>query len=333
MLACPGCGRLVHSVELTALARQGELAQKAGDIAASLEAWRKALALLPPRSAQHEKVRAKVQELSALVTRGAAPADTAKTRTGFGRWLAGLGAGGALLLKFKAIPLFLLGKGKLLFLGLFKLKTFASMAITIGVYTALFGWWFALGLVISIYIHEMGHVASLRRYGIAATAPMFIPGFGAYIRLNQRPATPGEDARVGLAGPIWGAAAALVALVAGKALELPILLAIGHVGAYINLFNLLPVWQLDGGRAFAALSRRQRVVVAAVLWLLSFLGADVMMFLLAIAASARAWSNSPETPAVGDRPVLATYVVLAVGLTLMMASGGALVSSLPGAPR
>jgi Zn-dependent protease len=324
MLACPGCGRLVHSLELTALARQGELAQKAGDIAASLEAWRKALALLPHRSAQHEKVGAKVQELSALVTRGAAPADAPKTRTGFGKWLASLGAGGALLLKFKALPLFLLGKGKLLLLGLTQAKTFFSMLLAVGVYTAVFGWWFALGLVVSIYIHEMGHVAALRRYGIAATAPMFIPGFGAYIRLNQRPATPGEDARVGLAGPIWGAAAALVSLLAGKALDVPILLAIGHVGALINLFNLLPVWQLDGSRAFAALSRRQRIIVASVLWVLAFSGVDGTLFIIAIVASVRAWMRSPETPAVGDRPVLATYVVLAVGLTLMMASGGAL---------
>jgi Zn-dependent protease len=325
MLACPACGRLVHSVALTALAREGELAKKAGDITASLTAWRKALELLPTRSAQHAKVQAKVQELSAQVTRGGlAPADAPTGRTGLGKWLAGLGAFGVLLLKFKAIPLFLLGKGKLLLLGLTQAKTFFSMALTIGVYTAVFGWWFALGLVVSIYIHEMGHVASLRRYGISATAPMFIPGFGAFVRLNQRPATPAEDARVGLAGPIWGAAAALAALAAGKLLDIPILLAIGHVGALINLFNLIPVWQLDGSRAFSALSRRQRIVVAAVLWVLAFTGVDGTLFILALVASFRAWKQSPDTPEVGDRPVLATYVALAVGLTLMMGTGGAL---------
>jgi Zn-dependent protease len=220
--------------------------------------------------------------------------------------------------------LFLLGKGKLLLLGLTQAKTFFSMALAVGVYTTVFGWWFALGFVVAIYIHEMGHVAALRRYGISATAPMFIPGVGAFVRMNQRPATPGEDARVGLAGPIWGAAASLAALVAGKLLEVPILLAIGHVSAWINLLNLLPVWQLDGSRAFAALSRRYRAIAAGVLWVIAFFGIDVTIFILAIAATVRAWMQSPETPAVGDRPVLATYIGLAIGLALMMKMGGAL---------
>jgi Zn-dependent protease len=315
----------VHSAELTALARQGEEAQRAGDVTASLTAWRKALELLPPQSAQHAKVRAKVEELSALVPRAALEAsDPRHQRSAIGKWLAGLGAVGLLLLKFKAIPLFLLGKGKLLLLGLTQAKTFFSMALALGVYATVFGWWFALGFVVSIYIHEMGHVAALRRYGISATAPMFIPGFGAFVRLNQRPATPAEDARVGLAGPIWGAAAAVAALAVGKALDSPLMLAIGHVGAWINLFNLLPVWQLDGSRAFAALSRRHRAIVAAVLWACAFAGVDGTIFILAIVASVRAYIQSPETPAVGDRPVLATYVALAVGLTIMMGSGGAL---------
>ena len=325
MLACPGCGRLVYSAELTALAREGESAHQAGDLTASLTAWRKALDLLPPQSKQHAQVLTKVKELSALVPHDAASSTEApRHRSGIGKWLAGLGVIGALLLKFKAIPLFLLGKGKLLLLGLTQAKTFFSMALAAGVYTTVFGWWFALGFVVAIYIHEMGHVAALRRYGISATAPMFIPGVGAFVRMNQRPATPGEDARVGLAGPIWGAAASIAALVAGKLLEVPILLAIGHVSAWINLLNLLPVWQLDGSRAFAALSRRHRAICAGVLWVIALFGIDVTIFILAIVATVRAWMQSPETPAVGDRPVLATYIGLAIGLALMMKMGGAM---------
>ena len=312
MLACPGCGRLVHSSQLTALAREGESAHKAGDIAASLTAWRKALDLLPPQSKQHVQILAKVKELSALAPQAAPLTSEERNRTGVGKWLAGLGVAGA----------FLLGKGKLLILGLSQTKTFLSMAITVGVYTTVFGWWFALGFVVAIYIHEMGHVAALRRYGISATAPMFIPGVGAFVRMNQYPATPGEDARVGLAGPIWGAAASLAALVAGKLLEVPILLAIGHVSAWVNLLNLLPVWQLDGGRAFAALSRGHRAIAAGVLWLIALYVFDLTLFVLAIAASVRAWAQSPGTPAVGDRSVLATYVGLAIGLAVMMVMGG-----------
>ena len=329
-LACPSCGSLVHSAQLTALAAEAAQAERSADGARALRTWREALELLPPGSGQHAKVLAKVQALSSKITAGEQPAKPGTTsprpRSGLAKSLAGLGALGLLLFKFKALPLFLLGKGKLLLLGLTQAKTFFTMILAAGVYTAVFGWWFALGLVVSIYIHEMGHVAQLSRYGIAASAPMFVPGLGAFVRLKQHPATVAEDARVGLAGPIWGAVAALLTLGAGSLFGSPILSAIGHVAAWINLFNLLPVWQLDGGRAFAALSRQQRTIVAVALWLLALVGQDGMLFLLAIAATARAVIRG-NAPAQGDRPVLATYLILAVGLTIMIVTGG---GKLPG---
>src|SRR5204862_5456159 len=115
-----------------------------------------------------------------------------------------------LLVKFKSVLLIVLTKGKFLLLGLTKLPTLLSMLAWIGVYWSLWGWRFALGMGVSIYIHEMGHVWMLRRFGIRATAPMFIPGFGALVRLQQHPTTVVADARIGLAGPVWalGAAAA-----------------------------------------------------------------------------------------------------------------------------
>ena len=151
----------------------------------------------------------------------------------------------------------------------------------------------------------MGHVVWLRRFGIPATAPMFIPGLGAFVRLKAHPATAGEDARVGLAGPVWGAVAAVLALALGVAFGRPILFAIARVGAWINVFNLLPVWQLDGGRGFAALSRRQRGIVAAVAWALALAGVDTMYFLVAIAATFRAALtgdvDGTASPSSGDR--------------------------------
>jgi Zn-dependent protease len=324
-LVCPSCGSIVHSAKLTALAAEAELAERSGQLAGALGAWREALALLPQNSSQHAKILSKVQALSAKVPEASAQAEDKRApesqpKRSAAKWIASLGALGLLLLKFKAVPLFLLGKGKLLLMGLTQAKTFFTMIIAIGVYTAAFGWWFALGLVLSIYVHEMGHVAWLSRYGIAATAPMFIPGLGAFIRLKQHLTTVAEDARVGLAGPIWGAAAAALALILGFVFESPILTAIGRVGAWINLFNLLPVWQLDGGRAFAALSRRQRITVAVGLWVLALAGVDGMLFLLAIAATARA-AFPGAAPTDGDRPVLATYLILCVGLTAMVAAG------------
>src|SRR5215510_769086 len=117
--------------------------------------------------------------------------------------------------KFKALAVLVVTKGKLLLFGLTKIGTLFSMLATLGLYWTRWGFAFALGFVVSIYIHEMGHVDALRRCGIAASPPMFIPGFGAFVRLKQRVLNPIEDARIGLAGPVWVLAAAVVAYVIG----------------------------------------------------------------------------------------------------------------------
>ena len=143
------------------------------------------------------------------------------------------------------------------------------MLAAFGVYWTVFGGWFALGFVLSIYIHEMGHVAALLRYGVPATAPLFIPGLGAVIRLRQSFINPREDARVGLAGPIWGCAAALACAGVYAVTDYPLWGALARVGAWINLFNLTPIWQLDGSRAFHSLTRPQRwlaVTAVATAW-------------------------------------------------------------------
>ena len=108
-----------------------------------------------------------------------------------------------------ALVLLLGSKLKFLLLGLTKASTLLSMFGFFGVYWSTYGWPLALGLVVSIYIHEMGHVAMLRRLGIDAGAPLFIPGVGAFVMLKQRIADPLTDAKIGLAGPVWGLGAAL----------------------------------------------------------------------------------------------------------------------------
>jgi Zn-dependent protease len=326
-LACPTCARLLHAHELRTLASEGETAERAGDYPRALAAWRKALELLPRGTAQHGTVSALVEGLSARVPLGArteqarAPEQVAsKGRNAKGAGAAGLGAIGIALAKFKWVILLLLGKAKVLLLGLTQAKTLLSMVFAAGVYTMAFGWWFAVGLVLTTYVHEMGHVVWLRRYGIAASAPMFVPGFGAFVRLHQYPATPAEDARVGLAGPVWGATAAVCCLILGHLTGSTVVHAIAHVSAWINLFNLLPVWQLDGARGFTALSQRQRIVVAAVAWLLALCGIDGFLFVLAAVITFRA-ARPAGAPKTGDAPVLAVYVSLMVGLTLLLTLG------------
>jgi len=253
--ACPTCGRLVHSETLKKLAAQAASAEQSGDLSVALSSWRDTLDLLPPDSRQHAEILKKVQTLSAQVGDG----DSAPKRSSWKRGAAGVGGVALLLVKF-------LSKAKFLLLGLTKLPTLLSMLAWVGVYWAAWGWKFAVGMGVSIYIHEMGHVWMLRRYGIRATAPMFIPGFGALVRLQQSPATVIEDARIGLAGPIWGLGAALASFGVYYATGEQFWGALAQFGAMINLFNLIPVWQLDGGRGFRSLTKGQRWLAAIAVW-------------------------------------------------------------------
>ncbi len=139
---------------------------------------------------------------------------------------------------------------------LFKLKVFTvagSMIVSVGAYALLGGWWFGVGLVLLIFVHEMGHVLELRRQGVPASAPLFIPFLGAVVGMKQLPDNAWKEAQVALAGPLLGSLGAAAVYAAGVAYDSRFLKAMAFVGFLINLFNLLPIVPLDGGRAVAAL--------------------------------------------------------------------------------
>jgi Zn-dependent protease len=216
---------------------------------------------------------------------------------------------------FGIVALFAVTKGKLLLLGLTKAGTFLSMMASFGVYWAAWGWKFALGLVASIYVHEMGHVAAMRRYGIEATMPMFVPGVGALVRSKQYPVDPVENARVALAGPLWGLGAALAAYAGFWITQLPVLAAVAQVGAWINLFNLLSVPPLDGGKAFSALTEGQRWVLVAVLSVALAVTRERLLILLLMASVVRTMVGKGASRA--DGRTLAEFAVLLVALSAM----------------
>lgn len=157
-----------------------------------------------------------------------------------------------------AVPLaFLLSKAKLIVLVISKLKFFStgfSMLISIGSYAIFWGWKFALGFVLLLFVHEWGHVLQLRREGIRATAPMFIPFLGAVVGMKEMPKDAAAEARVGLAGPVLGSLACLVPALIWILTGSELFQGLAYTGLFLNLFNLLPVVPLDGGRAMAALS-------------------------------------------------------------------------------
>jgi Zn-dependent protease len=163
------------------------------------------------------------------------------------------GIGGGILAALLAI----LAKGKAILLLLPKLKlltTSGSMLVSIAAYSLIWGWKFAVGFVILLFVHEMGHVIQLRREGIPASAPVFIPFLGAVVWSRLLEGNALAEARVGLAGPVLGSIGAAVCWAIGAGIDSDFWRALAFVGFFLNLFNLAPVTPLDGGRAAAAMS-------------------------------------------------------------------------------
>ena len=313
-LVCPACQRLVHAETLDRLAAEAEAAERDGRRPDAIARWREALALLPPDSLQSRVIGDKLQALGPLED---APEAAPARRPAWARGAGLLGAAGLVAWKLKFVLVFVLSKAKLLLSGLAKGGTVLSMAASLGLYWAAWGWRFAAGFVLAIYVHEMGHVAALRRLGIPASAPMFVPGFGAFVRMKQLPAGAREEARVGLAGPIWGLGAALACAAIHWATGSAFWAALAQWGARINLFNLVPVRPLDGGRGFAALSRAQAVLVTATIAGALLVTGEGMLWLLLVVAGVRLLGlRAPEE---GDRWAATTFVLLIVTLSALSA--------------
>jgi Zn-dependent protease len=151
------------------------------------------------------------------------------------------------------------GKIKFLLLPIMKfalpvVKTGGTMVLSIGVYAMSWGWKFALGFVLLIFVHELGHLIAARRMGLPVGAPVFIPFMGAFIALKEAPKNAWIEAYVGAGGPVLGAIGALLCEVIFLLTGNPMFRALAYTGFLLNLFNLAPVGFLDGGRIVTALS-------------------------------------------------------------------------------
>jgi Zn-dependent protease len=152
-----------------------------------------------------------------------------------------------LLVKYGKFALLFVGKAKIL-------TTSGSMLVSIGAYSLIWGWRFAVGFVLLLLVHELGHVIQLRREGIPASAPLFIPFLGAVVGAKSLGDDAAAEARVGLAGPVLGTLGAAAVFAAAEATGSDLLRALAFTGFFLNLFNLVPLTPLDGGRAMAAMS-------------------------------------------------------------------------------
>jgi Zn-dependent protease len=229
----------------------------------------------------------------------------------------------ALLAKLKAV-LLLLPKIKLL-------STAATALVSVGAYSLLWGWQFAVGFVVLLFIHEMGHVFALRREGIKASAPMFIPFLGAMISARSLGDNALAEARVGLAGPILGSIASAAVAVVGLVTHTGLLEALGYIGFFLNLFNLLPVVPLDGGRAMAAMAPWMWFLGFGVLAALDFIAPNPVLLIITLFAGFelyRRWERrrnptpaqtayykvSPRNRMLVGAVYIGLIVVLAVGM-------------------
>ena len=218
-----------------------------------------------------------------------------RRRIDWRRIYAPLGAIGLAILKFGA-------KLKALIFLLPKIKVFttsASMLVSVAAYSLIWGWKFAVGFVLLIFVHEMGHVLQLRREGIKASAPMFIPFFGAVIWAKSLGNNALAEARVGLAGPVVGGLAAAALIPVADATGNDLFRALAFTGFFLNLFNMLPVVPLDGGRAMAALSPWMWFAGFAALLALTIAFPNPILILIVLFGGLELWRrwrerNSPE---------------------------------------
>jgi Zn-dependent protease len=243
------------------------------------------------------------------------------------------------LLKRFATPIFfgllaLLKWGKALILLLPKAKlltTSASMLVSVGAYALIWGWKFAVGFVALLFVHEMGHYIQLRREGVKPTGVVFIPFLGAAVGTRSLGGSALAEARVGLAGPILGSLATAALIPIAIATGDDFWYALAFTGFFLNLFNLLPVVPLDGGRAMAAMAPWMWFVGFGAIVVLVFLWPNPILILIALLGgfeTYRRWKqrrHGEEGNAAYYRVkplhrllVAAVYVGLIVGLAVGM---------------
>ena len=288
-LACVQCHTLAYSEELTILSARANRFEQQNEFAQALEEWRKSLPMLPTQSTQAVWVRDHIRKLE-LSSQSAPPQPK-------NNWAKKLGP-------LAPLAIFL-AKAKWL-LAIFKFKFLFSLGAFFALYWAMWGWKFGVGFGVLILIHEMGHYVDIRRRGLPADMPVFLPGFGAYVRWQALGVSLETRADVSLAGPLAGLLASLACLLLWWQTGNPLWAALARAGAWLNLMNLIPVWILDGGQATNALDRNGRWVLLGSAIFLSFIFQEGVFLLIAGGFVWRLFSK--DLPAVAS-PRTAAYFV------------------------
>ena len=281
------------------------IVRAAGLVPAPLEHLGREMATLPGDRVQEwalpELAAAAQAELDAELEaerEAEAPADSGSTARKAG---VGLAALAALALKFgKLVPLALKSLAGLLKLGNV-LPTAVSMAVTVWAYAQIWGWWFALGFVLLILVHELGHAAVMKAKGLRTSPIVFVPFVGALIAVKDQFRDALVESETAYGGPAAGALAATACFVGWRLTGHEFLLNLSYLGFLLNLFNLLPVSPLDGGRIVTAVSPALWLVGLVAAGALAFRSGHPLLMVIAVLGALRAWrtwrSRGADQPA------------------------------------
>jgi len=301
-MVCDQCQALVHSEDLERLAAEAKELEAKGDLRQARERWLTALKLLPPTSRQADWIK---QHAKALDGAGGARPDTRSDN----RWAQEQEPAGAITAPN--------AKGSARLTARFKLTSILSFVGFIAIYWAASGMKFGIGFAVLILIHEMGHFVDIKRRGLPADMPVFLPGLGAYVRWQALGVPLETRAAISLAGPLAGFLAALACAVLWWQTGNPLWAALARVGAILNLLNLIPVWVLDGGQAALALSKTERIVLLSACLALGLVLKQNMFFLVAIGAGYQAFV-ARDLPAHPSRSTTIYFVAVLTALGVII---------------
>ncbi len=224
-------------------------------------------------------------------------------------------AAGFILFKFKSILIALK-------LGKFA-ATFISMFIMIWVYATQFGGLYAIGFVLLIAVHEMGHVLAARGVGFKVSMPIFIPFVGAFISMKQQPTNARTEAIIAAGGPVIGSLGAVACLGIGVFFQSNLFLALAYTGCLLNLFNLVPVHPLDGGRIVTAISPLMWIIGIPLLIVIAMKYPNPIVILFVILGAIQAynlWKSPNKTYFAVSRQTRITFATLYFGLMIILGS-------------
>ena len=179
------------------------------------------------------------------------------------------------------------------------LTTGGTMLLSVFAYSLIWGWRYAAGFVVLIFVHEMGHYLAAKQRGLNTGVPMFIPFVGAWIELKDQPMNAETEAYIGYAGPLLGTIGALACYFYARYTGERLFFALAYAGFFLNLFNLIPLSPFDGGRITAVLSPRIWFVGVPVLIGLFVWRPSPLLILMALFAAPqlyKAFRHDPSDP-------------------------------------